>query len=144
MLLISGLITYGLGNWLDTASHVGSRTKEECEKHYCEVYLGVEPDGKPADAEEYRDESPAPVQDGDKPASEAEGSSKRRREFMPVSWNILPWSQLGQAQLTEQPMELTFDVDPDEFQRRKKHRIEEMRKPKGGFPDHSYWNMRIC
>lgn len=41
LLLISGLIINGLGNWAEAASHVGTRTKEECEKHYLEVYLGV-------------------------------------------------------------------------------------------------------
>nr|XP_019050277.1 transcriptional adapter 2-alpha [Kwoniella bestiolae CBS 10118]OCF29207.1 transcriptional adapter 2-alpha [Kwoniella bestiolae CBS 10118] len=67
LLLVSGLISNGLGNWLEVAQHVGTRTKEECEKHYLEVYLG--------------------------------------------------------------PMDKNFNVDPDEFQARKKARIEEMRKP---------------
>jgi transcriptional adapter 2-alpha len=30
---------YGLGNWADMSEHVGGRTKEECEKHYEEIYL---------------------------------------------------------------------------------------------------------
>ncbi|RSH94558.1 Transcriptional adapter ada2 [Saitozyma podzolica] len=86
MLLISGLVTYGLGNWLEVAGHVGTRTKEECERHYLEEEAV---NGGPESGEE---------------------GGKRRREFMP-------------------PMHLRFDVDPDEFQARKKVRIEEMRKP---------------
>lgn len=39
LLLISGLQTSGMGNWLDVAEFVGTRTKEECEKHYNETYL---------------------------------------------------------------------------------------------------------
>jgi transcriptional adapter 2-alpha len=41
LLLISGLIQYGLGNWIEVAEHVGTRTKDECEKHYLEVFLGA-------------------------------------------------------------------------------------------------------
>lgn len=39
LLLIEGAETYGLGNWADMAEYVGGRTKEECEKHYEEIYL---------------------------------------------------------------------------------------------------------
>ena len=41
LLLISGLILNGLGNWMEVAGHIGTRTKEECQAHYEEVYLGV-------------------------------------------------------------------------------------------------------
>ncbi|KAJ1835992.1 Transcriptional adapter ada2, partial [Coemansia sp. RSA 2703] len=40
LLLIDGLRQFGMGNWKDAAEHVGSRTKEECEQHYMEVYVG--------------------------------------------------------------------------------------------------------
>jgi transcriptional adapter 2-alpha len=74
MLLISGLVTYGLGNWLEVAGHVGTRTKEECERHYLEVYLGVGANGGDLHVEE-------DVQvDGVEQATR-----KRKREFMPVS-----------------------------------------------------------
>lgn len=76
MLLISGLVTYGLGNWLEVAGHVGTRTKEECERHYLEVYLGAGLDGEDLHAKEEA------VNGG--PESGEEGG-KRRREFMPVS-----------------------------------------------------------
>ncbi|CAG8567492.1 2285_t:CDS:10 [Ambispora gerdemannii] len=40
-LLIEGAQTHGLGNWGDIAAYVGSRTKEECERHYLDVYLNA-------------------------------------------------------------------------------------------------------
>jgi hypothetical protein len=51
ILLISGLITYGLGNWLEVAAYIGTRTKEDCERHYCQTFLGCTPDGQPYDRE---------------------------------------------------------------------------------------------
>ncbi|WWC87792.1 uncharacterized protein L201_002684 [Kwoniella dendrophila CBS 6074] len=104
LLLVSGLISNGLGNWLEVAQHVGTRTKEECEKHYLEVYLSVGPDGKDVKDEEVKNEVDATE------SLETEGERKRRRPFMP-------------------PMDKEYNVDPDEFQARKKARIEEMRKP---------------
>ncbi|ORX33626.1 hypothetical protein BD324DRAFT_653928 [Kockovaella imperatae] len=87
LLLISGLIIHGLGNWIEVASHVGTRTKEECEKHYISTYIEAEQKSDP---------------DSDRPYV--------KREFMPS-------------------MHENFDIDPDEFQNRKKARIEELRKP---------------
>ncbi|KAJ2777961.1 Transcriptional adapter ada2 [Coemansia interrupta] len=40
LLLIDGLRQFGMGNWKDAAEHVGTRSKEECEQHYMEVYVG--------------------------------------------------------------------------------------------------------
>ncbi|CAG8540358.1 13540_t:CDS:10 [Ambispora leptoticha] len=40
-LLIEGAQTHGLGNWGDIAAYVGSRTREECERHYLDVYLSA-------------------------------------------------------------------------------------------------------
>ncbi|KAK8861484.1 hypothetical protein IAR55_002305 [Kwoniella newhampshirensis] len=99
LLLISGLIQNGLGNWLEVAQHVGTRTKEECEKHYVEVYLGVHDNADGLNG----------VKEGEYAGLDGP-EKKRRREFMP-------------------PMDRSFDIDPDEFQARKKARIEEMRKP---------------
>lgn len=96
MLLISGLIQYGLGNWVEVAEHVGTRTKEECEKHYLEIYLAV---GDGPDVKRVSEPYGMDVDGDEKP-----------RDYMP-------------------PMEKEFHVDPDEFQQRKKARIEEMRKP---------------
>ncbi|KAJ1889869.1 Transcriptional adapter ada2 [Kickxella alabastrina] len=39
LLLIDGLRQFGMGNWKDAAEHVGTRTKEECEQHYMDVYV---------------------------------------------------------------------------------------------------------
>lgn len=39
LLLLQGISLQGLGNWQAIAEHVGTRTKEEVEKHYTEVYL---------------------------------------------------------------------------------------------------------
>ncbi len=46
LLLITGLQTYGLGNWADVAEQVGTRTKEDCERHYIETYLRERPQGR--------------------------------------------------------------------------------------------------
>lgn len=47
LLLITGLQQYGLGNWQDVAEHVGTRYKEECEKHYLDTYINDRKSGKP-------------------------------------------------------------------------------------------------
>ncbi|KAJ5074862.1 transcriptional adapter 2-alpha [Anaeramoeba ignava] len=39
LLLLDAIKLYGLGNWLDIASHVGTKTHRECEKHYTSIYL---------------------------------------------------------------------------------------------------------
>ncbi|KAG6900731.1 hypothetical protein C0993_003757 [Termitomyces sp. T159_Od127] len=39
LLLITGLASHGIGNWKKIAEHVGTRTKEDVEKHYNEVYI---------------------------------------------------------------------------------------------------------
>ncbi|WWC60212.1 uncharacterized protein I303_102778 [Kwoniella dejecticola CBS 10117] len=109
LLLVSGLISNGLGNWLEVAQHVGTRTKEECEKHYLETYLGVGEDGKDVKVE-VKDVVKSEAGRDKDAQIDREEDRKRRRPFMP-------------------PMDVIFDVDPDELQVRKKARIEEMRKP---------------
>ncbi|GLB37844.1 putative functions as component of the transcription regulatory histone acetylation (HAT) complexes SAGA, SALSA and ADA [Lyophyllum shimeji] len=71
LLLVTGIQTHGLGNWKKIAEHVGTRTKEEVEKHYNEVYI----------------DSP--------------------------DWPL-------------PPMDREFDIDPEEFQERKRRRISTM------------------
>lgn len=39
LLLIEGLMANGLGNWTAAAEHIGTRTPEEAEQHYFEVYI---------------------------------------------------------------------------------------------------------
>ncbi|KAJ9109281.1 hypothetical protein QFC21_000610 [Naganishia friedmannii] len=77
LLLITGLQQYGLGNWQDVAEHVGTRYKEECEKHYLDTYINNRMSGKP---------------------------------FMPR-------------------MKAKIDITQEEFQARKRARIEKMRQP---------------
>lgn len=72
LLLISGLIANGLGNWAEVASHVGTRTKEDCQAHYEEVFLGVKDD-------EINGAS------GQEEVMQVDGvTGKRKRPFMPV------------------------------------------------------------
>ncbi|KAF8947253.1 Transcriptional adapter ada2, partial [Haplosporangium bisporale] len=42
LLLIEGADNFGIGNWQDIADHVGSKTREECEAHYLQVYVSSE------------------------------------------------------------------------------------------------------
>lgn len=39
LLLFEGIELYGLGNWDGVATHVTTKSKEECEEHYMEVYV---------------------------------------------------------------------------------------------------------
>ncbi|PON38112.1 Transcriptional adaptor [Parasponia andersonii] len=39
ILLLEGIEMYGLGNWLDIAEHVGTKSKEQCINHYTNVYM---------------------------------------------------------------------------------------------------------
>jgi transcriptional adapter 2-alpha len=65
----------GLGNWAEAATHIGTRTKEDCEAHYYAVYLGIGPDGKELDHIWEEDQE-----------RQVEGppKKKRRRDFMPA------------------------------------------------------------
>ncbi|KAI0743981.1 hypothetical protein C8Q80DRAFT_1106670 [Daedaleopsis nitida] len=71
LLLLEGITLQGLGNWQAISEHVGTRTKEEVEKHYNAVYI----------------ESP--------------------------NWPL-------------PRMDVDFDIDPAEFQERKRRRISTM------------------
>ncbi|KAG0048462.1 Transcriptional adapter ada2 [Gryganskiella cystojenkinii] len=39
LLLIEGAENFGIGNWQDIADHVGSKSRDECEAHYLQVYV---------------------------------------------------------------------------------------------------------
>ncbi|KAJ2453588.1 Transcriptional adapter ada2 [Coemansia sp. RSA 2336] len=39
LLLIDGLRQFGMGNWKDAAEHIGTKTKEQCEQHYLDIYV---------------------------------------------------------------------------------------------------------
>ncbi|GAB5356804.1 hypothetical protein AAMO2058_000320300 [Amorphochlora amoebiformis] len=39
LLLLEAIEQCGFGNWVDIADHIGTKTKEECERHYEDIYL---------------------------------------------------------------------------------------------------------
>jgi hypothetical protein len=39
LLLVEGALLQGIGNWQAIAEHIGTRTKDDIEKHYKEVYI---------------------------------------------------------------------------------------------------------
>lgn len=86
-MLLTGIASQGFGNWKKIAEHVGTRTKEEVEKHYNAVYV---------DSPTW----PLPV-----------------CSIMSLITELL---KLVQA------MDRQFDIDPEEFQERKRRRISEM------------------
>ncbi|KAJ2647631.1 Transcriptional adapter ada2 [Coemansia sp. RSA 1250] len=49
LLLIDGLRQFGMGNWKDAAEHIGTKTKEQCEQHYLDVYVASSTWPLPAD-----------------------------------------------------------------------------------------------
>lgn len=88
LLLISGLITFGLGNWLEVAGYIGTRTKEECEKHYYEVFLGVPlEDGTGGSIHKETAELDAKDESQEKAVTTSQ-EGKRKREFMPVCFRL--------------------------------------------------------
>jgi transcriptional adapter 2-alpha len=74
LLMITGLVNNGLGNWAEVAGYVGTRNKEECEKHYVEVFLG----GYEDTVTEKEDQGVQEI------SLDEDMSKKRKREFMPV------------------------------------------------------------
>ncbi|KIJ54664.1 hypothetical protein M422DRAFT_24568 [Sphaerobolus stellatus SS14] len=74
LLLNEGLTLQGLGNWAAVAEHIGTRTKDEVEKHYNSVYI---------DSETF----PLPRMDltFDIPQTEFQARKKRRIEALSVS-----------------------------------------------------------
>ncbi|KAH8088374.1 hypothetical protein HD553DRAFT_268927, partial [Filobasidium floriforme] len=101
LLLISGLQTYGLGNWAEVADYVGTRLKEDCERHYTETYLA---------------ERSSTKKDLHQPDSEGQQNGH------------LPGEQ-NENDIIERPDLGGFEISQEEFQTRKKRRIEELRKP---------------
>ncbi len=39
LLLLEAIETNGMGNWLEISDQVGSKTPDECERHYRKLYL---------------------------------------------------------------------------------------------------------
>ena len=96
-MLIEGIALQGLGNWQEIAKHVGTRTKEEVEDHYNNVYINSP-------------NWPLPVR-----------PSPQFRLFRnDESVHLLILSFLSQR------MHVSFDVDPSLFHERKRRRISSM------------------
>ncbi|KAG0306029.1 Transcriptional adapter ada2 [Dissophora globulifera] len=89
LLLIEGAQTFGIGNWLDIADHVGSKTRDECEAHYLQVYVNSETWPLP-DMHKKFDMDP-----------EAQAARKRQRLAMRV--NRVPAPVKAQKPMTSQP-----------------------------------------
>ncbi|PWN35493.1 uncharacterized protein FA14DRAFT_160620 [Meira miltonrushii] len=111
LLLIDGAQIYGLGNWADIADHIGNRTKEEVQEHYIKVFV----EGR--DGTEY----------GDRRAEEAVTSAiqsaqppdaQGKRKLLPV--------------VGPNP-DFKASVDAEEFQKRKRQRIEDARSGQAAF-----------
>lgn len=103
LLLIDGAQIYGLGNWADIADHIGNRTKEDVEAHYVSVYI------------EGRDGTEAGDRRAEAVIREAEEEAKRtggRVRPPPVGPN----------------MDFSYHIDAEEFQQRKRRRIEDLRE----------------
>jgi transcriptional adapter 2-alpha len=65
---------------MEVAGYIGTRTKEECEKHYYTVFLGVGLDGK----ELLPEKGVTQADHGGDMVMGAQDGLKRKREFMPV------------------------------------------------------------
>lgn len=110
LLLIEGLTLYGLGNWQDASEHVGTRTKEECQAHYMEVWVGT-------------------VEGSEESSSASIGTSGVERVGEKRSS-----SRLGAGSLSEkvEVEGMRFEIDHEVFLQRKKRRIEDMRNTSRG------------
>ncbi|KAJ1020690.1 hypothetical protein NDA16_004082 [Ustilago loliicola] len=125
LLLIDGCQTYGLGNWADIADHIGNRTKEEVQDHYIKVYV------------EGRDGS----ERGEQRAEQA--MERYQRVATPVFDPLVDDQGTGSrvaCQLsTEEPpvvgpsMSFTPLISQDEFQRRKRRRVETLREAQASY-----------
>ncbi|WFD36459.1 Transcriptional adapter ada2 [Malassezia cuniculi] len=111
LLLIDGCQLYGLGNWADIADHIGNRTKEEVEEHYISVYI------------EGRNGLPS----GDERAARAVTEWRDAHPRDPL--------YQGEERLPILGPDPSFkdDTPLDVFQRRRRARIEELRKKQAAF-----------
>lgn len=125
MLLIDGCQTYGLGNWADIADHIGNRTKEEVQDHYYKVYVegrdgGPRGESRAQDALTRYSKVAEPVFDPlvDGQASGSQPACTLSRQEPPV---------VGPS------MNFTTSISLDEFQRRKRRRIETLREAQASY-----------
>ncbi|PWN52813.1 hypothetical protein IE53DRAFT_311390 [Violaceomyces palustris] len=122
LLLIDGCQIYGLGNWADIADHIGNRSKEEVEAHYLSVYV------------EGKDGTPA----GDQRAKEAlEAYERQKRSETPSvesKGSRIAADLIGKGPPVVGPNpDFVPTLSPDEFQRRKRRRIEAMREAQASY-----------
>ncbi|SPC61504.1 related to ADA2 - general transcriptional adaptor or co-activator [Ustilago sp. UG-2017b] len=125
LLLIDGCQTYGLGNWADIADHIGNRTKEEVQEHYIKVYV----EGKDGD------------QRGEQRAEQAiqRYSSLAKPIFDPLVDGQGTGSRVACQLTTEEApalgpsMSFLPTISQDEFQRRKRRRVETLREAQASY-----------
>lgn len=125
LLLIDGCQTYGLGNWADIADHIGNRTKDEVQEHYIKVYV----EGR----------------DGTQPGEQRADQAIQRYHHVakPVFDPLFDDSGTGSrvaCQLTTQEppvvgpsMSFAPSISQDEFQRRKRRRVETLREAQASY-----------
>lgn len=111
LLLIDGCQLYGVGNWMDIADHIGNRTKEEVEQHFLDVYI------------EGRNGLPS----GDERAQRAVDSW---REAHPADPDYHGEERLP---IVGPDTEFKSDISADEFQRRRRERVERLREKQAQF-----------
>lgn len=111
LLLIDGAQIYGLGNWADIADHIGNRTKEEVHDHYIKVFVEGR-DGTEAGNRRAEEAISSAIKSGQTP--DAEG----KRKLLPV---VGPNPNFKAS------------VDAEEFQKRKRQRIEDARSGQAAF-----------
>lgn len=111
LLLIDGAQIYGLGNWADIADHIGNRTKEEVQEHYIKVFV------------EGRDGT----ESGDRRAEEAISS------IAPISKPSDAHEKRKLLPVVGPNPDFKASVDAEEFQKRKRQRIEEARSGQAAF-----------
>jgi len=109
LLLIDGAQIYGLGNWADIADHIGNRTKEEVEDHYIRVFI----EGRDGTAE------------GDVKSERIVRSFLQNRHSIQAKKEQLP--------VAGPNLHFKAEVGAEEFQKRKRQRIDDMRKEQAAF-----------
>lgn len=125
LLLIDGCQTYGLGNWADIADHIGNRTKEEVQDHYIKVYVEGRDGGE----------------HGEQRAEQALERYQRvaKPVFDPLTDQDGTGSRVACHLTTEEPpvvgpsMSFTPSLTQDEFQRRKRRRVETLREAQASY-----------
>lgn len=109
LLLIDGAQIYGLGNWADIADHIGNRTKEEVEDHYVKIYI------------EGKDGTP-----------EGDARSEEIVNFF-LSTRTPAEAKKQQLPIAGPNTKFKASVDAEEFQKRKRQRIENLREDQAAF-----------